>query len=82
MARALISWFRLAASTPGMSLRLVEVNGGAGAVFLDGQQRLISVVALDVAAGEITSVSSVVNPDKLMHLGPVGDFRSLVRSGM
>lgn len=63
-----------------MSRRLVEVNGGAGAVFRDPQQRLISVWALDIANGQITSISSSVNPDKLMHLGQVGDAGSLLKS--
>ena len=63
-----------------MSLRPVEVNGGPGALFLDAQQRLIAVWALDIAGGQITSISWIVNPDKLTHLGPVGDFRSLLRS--
>jgi RNA polymerase sigma factor (sigma-70 family) len=80
VARTLINWIRLAARLPGASLRPVEVNGGPGALFLDGQQRLISVLALDIAGGQITSISSVVNPDKLTHLGPVADFRSLLRS--
>ena len=30
-------------------------------------------MALDIADGEITGISSIVNPDKLTHLGPVGD---------
>jgi RNA polymerase sigma-70 factor (ECF subfamily) len=80
VARTLITWLRLAACVPGVSLRLVEVNGGPGALFLDPQQRLISVMALDVAGGQITSINSIVNPDKLAHLGPVGDFRSLLRT--
>jgi hypothetical protein len=62
-------------------LRPVEVNGGAGAVYLDAQQRLIAVVALDIAGGQITSISAIVNPEKLTHLGPVGDFTSVLRSG-
>ena len=66
---------------PGVSLRPVEVNGGPGAVFLDAQERLIGVWGLETAGGQITSVSSIVDPDKLAHLGPVGDFRSLLRSG-
>ena len=77
VARTLINWRRLGARLPGASWRPVEVNGGAGAVFLDAQQRLISVMALDIADGQIASISSVVNPDKLRHLGPVGDFRAL-----
>jgi RNA polymerase sigma-70 factor (TIGR02957 family) len=77
VARTLIDWTRLAARTPGRSLRPVEVNGGAGALYLDAQQRLIAVVALEIAAGQITSISAIVNPDKLTHLGPVADFVSL-----
>jgi hypothetical protein len=63
-----------------VSMRPVEVNGGPGALYLDAQQRLIAVVALEIADGQITSISSIVNPDKLAHLGPVADFGSLLRS--
>ncbi len=80
VARTLINWRRLGARLPGASWRPVEVNGGAGAVFLDAQQRLISVMALEIVDGQIASISSIVNPDKLRHLGPVGDFRALLRS--
>ena len=68
------------ARLPEMSLRRAEVNGGPGALYFDARQRLISVVALEIAGGQITSIRSVVNPDKLKHLGPVGDFRSLVKT--
>jgi RNA polymerase sigma-70 factor (ECF subfamily) len=47
---------------------------------LDAQQRLIGVVALDLADGQITGISAIVNPDKLTHLGPLADYRSLLRS--
>jgi RNA polymerase sigma-70 factor (ECF subfamily) len=77
VAGTLADWARLAARVPGRSLRLVEVNGGPGALWLDAQQRLIAVVALEVAGGQITSISAIVNPDKLAHLGPVADFGSL-----
>jgi RNA polymerase sigma-70 factor (ECF subfamily) len=81
VARTLINGIRQAtARLPGVSLRPVEVNGGPGALFLDPQQRLIGVWALDIADGQITSISSIVNPDKLTHLGPVADLRSLLRS--
>ena len=61
-------------------MRPVEVNGGPGALYLDAEQRLIGVLALEIAGGQITGISSIVNPDKLAHLGPVGDFGSLLRS--
>jgi Sigma-70, region 4 len=80
VARTLINWFRLGGRVPGVSIRPVEVNGGPGALYLDPQQRLIAVTALEIAGGQITSISAIVNPDKLAHLGPVGDFTSLLRS--
>ena len=80
VARALINWFRQAARLPGVSLRPVEVNGDPGVLILDGQQRLISVWALDSAGGQITSIGAIINPDKLAHLGPVAEIESLLRS--
>jgi Sigma-70, region 4 len=79
VARTLINWSRLAAAVPGVSLRPAEVNGRPGALVLDAQQRLISVLALDIAGGQIRGISAIVNPDKLAHLGPVGDYASLLR---
>jgi RNA polymerase sigma-70 factor (ECF subfamily) len=64
---------------PGGSLRPVEVNDGPGALVLDGQQRLIGVIGLGIAGGQIRTINSIVNPEKLRHLGPVGDLGSLVR---
>jgi RNA polymerase sigma-70 factor (ECF subfamily) len=80
VARAVINWIRLAARVPGVSLRRVEVNGGPGALHLDAEQRVVGVVALDFADGQITSINGIVNPDKLTHLGPVADLRSLLRA--
>ncbi len=80
VARALVNWARLAARVPGVSWRPVEVNGAPGALYLDAQQRLVAVVALDIVGDQITSISSIVNPDKLRHLGPVGDLASLLQS--
>ncbi len=80
VARTLVNWVRLGVSLPGVSWRTAEINGGPGVLFLDGQQRLVCVLALEIAEGQVTAISSIVNPDKLAHLGPVGDFGSLLRS--
>ncbi len=80
VARVLLNWMRVAARLPGFTLRPSEVNGGPGVMVMDGQQRLISVWSLEISDGEIRGISSVVNPDKLAHLGVVGDFASLVRA--
>jgi RNA polymerase sigma-70 factor (TIGR02957 family) len=80
VARTLINWLRLGERLPGVSLRPTEINGGPGALVFDAQQLLIGVMALDVADGQITSISSIANPDKLAHLGPVGDLGALIRT--
>jgi RNA polymerase sigma-70 factor (TIGR02957 family) len=80
VARTLINGIRLIARFPGVSLRPVEVNGGPGALLVDPQQRLIGVMALEIAGGQITSINSIFNPDKLVHLGPIADVESLMRS--
>jgi RNA polymerase sigma-70 factor (TIGR02957 family) len=80
VARTVVKGLRQFSRLPGVSLRPVEVNGGPGALFLDGQERLIGVVALDIAGGQIRSFRAIWNPDKLAHLGPVADIQSLLRS--
>ena len=79
VARALINWFRIAGRLPGIAVQPVEVNGGPGAVYLDEQQRLLGVVGLEVSGGQITGINSIVNPDKLAHLGPVADLKALLQ---
>jgi len=78
VARALLSWVKLAARIPGASLREVEVNGSAGALLLDGEDRLLGVWALEIAGGQIQGLRSIVNPDKIAHLGPVADLKALL----
>jgi RNA polymerase sigma-70 factor (TIGR02957 family) len=63
----------------GITWRREEVNGQPGALFFDREGRLISVMSLDVAEGQIQGVSSIVNPDKLRHLGPLADLGALLR---
>ena len=79
VARAILNWTRMAARIPGVSLRTVEVNGTPGGLLLDGDDRLIGVWALDISGGEIVGMSSIVNPDKLGHLGPVADTYALLQ---
>jgi RNA polymerase sigma-70 factor, ECF subfamily len=56
-----------------------EVNGQPGAVFRDASGRVINVFSLDLADGQIQVIRSVINPDKLRHLGPVADAWALMR---
>ena len=80
VAALLVTFDRTRANVHGTSVRRVEVNGGPGRLLLDADGRLLSVWALDIADGQITAISSIVNPDKLAHLGPVGDFTAIARS--
>ncbi|KUL75475.1 MULTISPECIES: RNA polymerase sigma-70 factor [unclassified Streptomyces] len=50
-----------------------EINGQPGALFRDRDGRVLHILVLDVLDGEIRTVRSVINPDKLGHLGPVAD---------
>jgi RNA polymerase sigma-70 factor (ECF subfamily) len=77
VARTLIRGLGTARST--FTLRRDEVNGQPGALFLDGEGKVAGVMVLDVVNGQIQDVSSIVNPDKLQHLGPVSDLRALLR---
>jgi hypothetical protein len=63
------------------SLRLAWVNGQPGAVVYDADGRVISVFGLDVTDGVVQAIRSVVNPDKLGHLGPVSDVARLPDAG-
>jgi Sigma-70, region 4/SnoaL-like domain len=79
VARLLIAGQQATTRFGGITLRREEVNGQPGAMFLDREGRLISVAALDIAEGQIQGVSAIVNPDKLRHLGPVGNLGVLLR---
>src|SRR3954470_20469466 len=50
------------------------VNGQPGVVAYDAEGLVISALSIEIAHGAIVAVHSVVNPDKLGHLGPVSDF--------
>jgi RNA polymerase sigma-70 factor, ECF subfamily len=63
----------------GGNLRVTHVNGQPGALVLDPDERLVNVFTLDIAGGAVQTVRSIINPDKLRHLGPVADVRALLR---
>ena len=79
VARTLRNWSRAGMRSFGVSFRRESVNGGPGAVAVDGEGRVLAVFSLDFAGGSIRGVSSVVNPDKLGHLGPLADYAAMIR---
>ncbi|BDM74248.1 DNA-directed RNA polymerase sigma-70 factor (plasmid) [Streptomyces nigrescens] len=56
-----------------------EINGQPGAVFRDRDGKVLNTLALDVLDGQIQTIRSVSNPDKLGHIGPVADAWAIDR---
>jgi RNA polymerase sigma-70 factor (TIGR02957 family) len=74
VAQTLLGWMRVASGIDGFSIRPVEVNGHPGALGLDGQERILFVLSLHITEGQIQDIRSIVNPDKLRHVGNVSDL--------
>jgi len=74
VAQTLGAWSKQAARIPDISFRLVEVNGQPGAIAMDADGNIINVMALDIADGRVQAIRSMVNPEKLAHLGPTASW--------
>ena len=61
------------------SLESIIVNGLPGALLRDRTGGVIGTIALDILDGRIQTIRSVANPDKLGHVGPLGDAWALQR---
>lgn len=78
VARALGKWGEIG-QRANVGAERAEINGQPGALLRDGDGRVVSAVILEIADGRIEDVYSIVNPDKIAHLGDVGDLRSMIR---
>lgn len=56
-----------------------QINGQPGAVLRDPEGRVTNAFVLDILDGQVQTFRSIINPDKLHHLGPVADVRALMR---
>jgi RNA polymerase sigma-70 factor, ECF subfamily len=65
----------------GVGVEPREINGEPGAILRDRDGRIAFVWALDIQDGRVHRLRSVINPDKLRHLGPVADVRAALRAG-
>lgn len=79
VARTLRAWWKFSERFGGMTYERTELNGQPGGLLRDPTGKLIGATILDIADGEIVAVRSVVNPDKIGHLGPVADAQELLR---
>jgi RNA polymerase sigma-70 factor (ECF subfamily) len=62
-----------------LTLEVCEVNGEPGAIVRDRDGRVLHTLTLDVLDGRIQTIHSVINPDKLAHIGPVADAWAIDR---
>ncbi len=65
----------------GVRIHVTEVNGQPGAMAIDAHDRLVAVMGLDIADGQIQTIHSIANPDKLRHFDRVDDLGALLRAG-
>jgi RNA polymerase sigma-70 factor (ECF subfamily) len=63
----------------GGRLERHEVNGQPGAIVRTADGQIVNVLCVEIADGQVMAVRSVINPDKLRHLGPVADVWALIR---
>ena len=72
IARAFVAFARMAADW-GVTFEPVLVNGQPGVKAIAPDGRLVNVLSIDVADGAVQRIHSMLNPDKLGHLGPLSD---------
>jgi len=56
-----------------VSVHPAQVNGQPGVIALDADGKLAGVLAFDCLDGQVQAIRSVVNPDKLRHLGATSE---------
>jgi RNA polymerase sigma-70 factor (ECF subfamily) len=70
VAKALLNFARQGEAL-GVTLEPAVVNGQPGVRALAPDGSLVSVLGIDVADGRVARLHSILNPDKLAHLGPL-----------
>ena len=55
------------------------VNGQPGAIFRDRNGLVLNAWTLDIQGGQVQAIRTVLNPDKLAHLGTVADAYEILR---
>ncbi|HLR92975.1 MAG TPA: RNA polymerase sigma-70 factor [Jiangellaceae bacterium] len=66
-------------TTTGVAVEAREVNSQPGAILRDRDGNVLATLTLDILDGQIQAIRSVLNPDKLTHLGPVADAWAVTR---
>lgn len=80
VARFLVG-LRRAGSRFDASFEAVQANGQPGLRLLIGDGELVGLMSLQIVDSRVVAIHNQINPDKLAHLGPVGDLAALMRDG-
>lgn len=64
----------------GATLEPHEINGQPGVILHGPGGGVMSVMSFEVARGRVAIIRSIVNPDKLRHLGRVESLRSVLEA--
>jgi RNA polymerase sigma-70 factor (ECF subfamily) len=64
----------------GASFEPHRINGQPGVIFRGPHGGVFSVMSIEVVDGRVQTIRSVVNPDKLSHLGPVESLRDVLEA--
>ncbi len=56
-----------------------QLNGQPGAILRDRDGKVLNTWTFDIADGRIQTIRTVLNPDKLAHVGPVADAWAVLR---
>lgn len=80
VVRVLVALGEQLHSLPGARVERAEVNGQPGALVRGPDGALVNVFSFDIVDGAVQTIRSVINRDKLRHLGPLADIEALRRS--
>lgn len=78
VARVLVALSGAFASIDG-TIEPHLLNGQPGFIFRDRDGLVINTWTIDILGGQVQAIRTVLNPDKLGHVGPVADAWALVR---
>ena len=80
VGRTLRAWAKAGLRMAGVGFEPVEVNGQPGLIGRAADGGILNVMVLDIAGGKVQAIRSIVNPDKLAHLGPVSDLGRVLKA--
>jgi RNA polymerase sigma-70 factor (ECF subfamily) len=78
VSRTFANWAKQGARI-GATMDLAVVNGQPGAIFRMPGGEVVSVLMVKITDGKVSELFSIVNPDKLQHVGEVADLTAVMR---